>query len=144
MDEFRIFEILDIKKDKDFISLKITDNSYPMINIISNHETHVLFSYGLKEDYFNKFLSNEKLITFDVIKNNDIFEYLSFDYRKSYVLIIDLSKHQILKQKCFNIDYELKISYNIDKKFFIINLIYSPDLRKIKIEKIIKRIHNVI
>lgn len=133
------FKIIELKKDGKFIILdleNISEDFYKRNDYIDTYydkSIPIFFTYYSVDDLNEN--QNKHIIT-DTINDNNIFiQYVSIHFNNKYKLYIDLTKHDKLRNKIYTLDYTLKCYYTNSNSFIII-LDYTPNMRKIKIQKL--------
>ena len=128
---------------------------YNYINFLTqgNNEISICYIYDkvdnlkMKDITMNEFdiddIYNSDNQYFEVINTDNscyMNYYPSYAYQK-YILISNLKNNTNLKNKIFSNDYKLFIFF--EKNIFIVKLIYSPNMRKYKLQQIQKKIDDV-
>lgn len=119
-------------KDKNIDLQKHMGVSYPVyFNIDDNiHDENNL--YFIKENE----QPNIRTIVF-VNDYNIIMEIFNpNNYNRTYKLRINLQKHLNIKKRILSENYKKIITYNSDSYYMMIDLIYTPNIRAVKINKI--------
>ena len=127
-------------KDSDIDIRKYENNSYPIWFIINN-EIHI-------GDEIKNILENETPKCSDAIYVNDdnkIMQYItSVGYEYKYKLLLDLKNHKELYKKLLSENYKKSLNISKNDSCIIINLIYTPNERAVKINKIKQNIKNSV
>lgn len=119
-------------KDKNINVERYRDKSYPIyFNIDDNIHNEEIPSFRKENEQ-----PNIKTIVF-VNDNNIISEMLNPDYfNMEYRLYINLIKHSDINKKLLSENYKKEIYYISEAECIMINLIYTPNMRAVKINKI--------
>ena len=128
-------------KDKNITVERYMGKSYPIyFNIDDDIHDEEIPSFRKENEQ-----PSIKTIVF-VNDNNIISEILnSHNFNMEYRLHIDLEKHQDINKKLLSENYKKEIYYIIETQCIMINLIYTPNMRTVKINKLLKNIkQNII
>lgn len=119
-------------KDKNIDLQKHMGESYPVyFNIDDNiHDENNL--YFIKENEHPNIRSIIFVNDYNIIM--EIFNPIK--YNLTYKLRIDLQKHLNIKKRILSENYKKIITYNSDSSYIMIDLIYTPNMRAVKINKI--------
>ena len=119
----------------DFINKKIP--IYFVYDIKDNLE---LKDININDFDTNEIYDNKKQILELVDQDNEIIECIDFSLfsDRKYIIYSNLNNNIVLKNKIYSNDYKLFLFY--EDHNFIVKLIYSPNIRKYKLQQIKKTI----
>jgi len=119
----------------DFNLPQFYDKKIPIYFVYDRNDNLSSKDIRIEEFDFNR-IYNEKLQIVELV-DHDIFIYQSISeqyFSSIYIFHINLERNEYLRKKIYSHDYKLFIFF--DNYQFIIKLVFSPNMRKYKLQKL--------